>query len=53
MSWPMLSRLRRLLHPRPGLPGREKERMARASDIILVMMVVLLVAFVAFRFFKG
>ncbi|TCR85784.1 hypothetical protein EV561_10646 [Rhizobium sp. BK376] len=53
MSRLMFTRLRRPLNPRPGLPGRETERMARASDIILFMMVALLVTLAAFRFLHG
>jgi hypothetical protein len=49
----MFTRLRRPLNTRPGLPGRETERMARASDIILFMMIAVLVTLVAFRFLLG
>ncbi|AJD45022.1 hypothetical protein C9413_09895 [Rhizobium sp. SEMIA 4085] len=38
---------------RPGLPGRERERLTRASDIILVMMADLLVILAALRIFHG
>ncbi|MEZ2126783.1 MULTISPECIES: hypothetical protein [unclassified Sinorhizobium] len=53
MSRPIVTRLRRLLNPRPGYPGRETGRMARASDIVLVMMIVLLVAHAVFRILHG
>ncbi|MBB4278956.1 hypothetical protein [Rhizobium mongolense] len=46
-------RLRKSFNSRPGLPGRESERMTRASNIILVMMAGLLVILAALRIFHG
>ncbi|SCW86708.1 hypothetical protein SAMN02927900_05858 [Rhizobium mongolense subsp. loessense] len=46
-------RLRKTFSSRPGLPGRESERMTRASNIILVMMASLLVLLAALRIFHG
>ncbi len=46
-------RLRKHFHSRPGSPGRGAERIARASDIILVMMVVLLVVVAVFKILQG
>ncbi|APO71383.1 hypothetical protein IE4872_PD00854 (plasmid) [Rhizobium gallicum] len=46
-------RLRKSFNSRPGLPGREGERMARASNIIFVMMAGLLVILAALRIFHG
>ncbi|MDV4153802.1 hypothetical protein ACCT14_10020 [Rhizobium brockwellii] len=46
-------RLRKALHPRPGTPGRGNGPMARASDIILVMMAGLLVIAAAFKILQG
>ena len=46
-------RLRKAIHARPGTPGRERERLARGTDIILVMMAALLVILAAFRILQG
>jgi hypothetical protein len=46
-------RLRKAFDPHPGSPGREADRMTRASDIILVMMAALLVILAAFRILQG
>ncbi|WP_200950904.1 hypothetical protein [Rhizobium sp. Root1220] len=46
-------RLRKTFNPRPGSPGRDSQRMARASDIILVMMAGLLVIVAAVRILHG
>lgn len=49
----MLTKLRKLLDPRSGYPERETGRMARASDIVLAMMIALLVAVAVFRILHG
>ncbi|CCM77805.1 conserved hypothetical protein [Rhizobium mesoamericanum STM3625] len=36
-------RLRKSFNARPGFPGRDSQRMTRASDIILLMLAGLLV----------
>ncbi|WP_189637158.1 MULTISPECIES: hypothetical protein [unclassified Rhizobium] len=46
-------RLRKSFNARPGLPGRESQRMTRASDIILVMLAGLLVIVAVFRILHG
>lgn len=46
-------RLRKAFHPRPGQPGRGSQPMARASDIILVMMAGLLVIACIVRILQG
>ena len=46
-------RLRKAFHPRPGAPGRGNQPMARASNIILVMMAGLLVIAAAFKIIQG
>jgi hypothetical protein len=46
-------RLRKSFDPRPGSPGRDRQRMTRASDIILVMLAGLLVIVAALRILHG
>ncbi len=46
-------RLRKSFNPRPGSPGRERQRMTRGSDIILVMLASLLVLVAVFRILHG
>lgn len=46
-------RLRKSFNSRPGLPGRERERLARGTDIILVMMAGILVILAALRILHG
>jgi len=46
-------RLRKAIHSRPGTPGRERERLARGTDIILVMMAALLLMLCAYRILFG
>ena len=46
-------RLRKSFNSRPGSPGRERERLARGTDIILVMMAGILVILAALRILHG
>ena len=46
-------RLRKAFNSRPGTPGRERERLARGTDIILVMMAGLLVIVCAIKILQG
>jgi hypothetical protein len=46
-------KLRKSIQSRPGTPGRERERQARGTDIILVMMAALLLMLCAYRILFG
>ena len=46
-------KLRKSFNARPGSPGRDTQRMTRASDIILVMLAGLLVIVAVFRILHG
>jgi hypothetical protein len=46
-------RLRKAIHSRPGTPGRERQRLARGTDIILVMMAGILVIVATLRILHG
>jgi hypothetical protein len=49
----MLTRLRKIIDPRPQDRGRGTVRTACASDVILVTMVALFLALVLLRIFLG
>ncbi|MBD9447046.1 MULTISPECIES: hypothetical protein [Rhizobium] len=46
-------KLRKSFNARPGSPGRDSQRMTRASDIILVMLAGLLVIAAVLRILHG
>ncbi|NMN71208.1 hypothetical protein [Rhizobium sp. 57MFTsu3.2] len=46
-------KLRKSFNARPGSPGRDNQRMTRASDIILVMLAGLLVIAAVLRILHG
>ncbi|MBB3399433.1 hypothetical protein FHX09_001543 [Rhizobium sp. BK538] len=46
-------KLRDSFRSRPGSPGRERERQARGTDIILIMMAALFLMLCAYRILFG
>ncbi|WP_155294061.1 hypothetical protein [Rhizobium rhizogenes] len=53
MTQPLMTRLRKLIDPRPLDRGRGTARTACASDAILVVMVTLFLGLVVFGFLLG